>query len=498
MKFILKFFPEITIKSGPVRKRMSRQLTENLRILLRRFDAKAAVLQEWDNLEVFVPGEDDERAAAVADLLSCVPGIAKIARVRAYPLGDLDDIYSCAHRAWGAALKGQTFCVRVKRTGKHTFSSMEVERYVGSRLLQETQAGGVDLHNPDHLLRLEIRQETLYLVEQTFAGLGGFPLGTQEAVLALMSGGFDSTVACYQSIKRGLRTHFLFFNLGGMAHEVGVKEIAFYLWNRYGSSHRVKFVTVPFDGVVQEILTKVDPSCMGVVLKRVMLRAASQVAEQAELDALVTGEAVAQVSSQTLTNLAIIDKASSKLVLRPLAFMDKGAIIDQCRSIGAEHFSAAIPEYCGVISVRPSAHLRQHKVEAEEARMNTQVLVDALANAKVQSIDSVMKDVERGVSQAPEVSSPAPNQVVIDIRHPNERDLRPLRLSGAHIAPLSIPFYSLNSEFSQLERSRQYLLYCAKGVMSQLHAAHLRDAGFDNVGVYRPRDHAVVEGDVQD
>lgn len=498
MKFILKFFPEITIKSGPVRKRMSRQLTENLRVLLRRFDADATVLQEWDNLEVFVPGEDEERAAAVADLLSCVPGIAKIARVRAYPLGDLDDIYQCASRAWGAALKGKTFCVRVKRTGKHPFSSTDVERHVGGQLLRETEAVGVDLHNPQLLLRLEIRHDSLYLVEQTFSGLGGFPLGTQEAVLALMSGGFDSTVACYQSIKRGLRTHFLFFNLGGMAHEVGVKEIAFYLWNRYGSSHRVKFVTVPFDGVVQEILTTVDPSCMGVVLKRAMLKAASQVAEQAELDALVTGEAVAQVSSQTLTNLAIIDKASSKLVLRPLAFMDKGAIIDQCRAIGAEHFSAAIPEYCGVISVRPSAHLRQHKVEAEEARMNPQVLIDALVKAKVQSIDSVMKDVERGVNQVQEVSSPAPNQVVIDIRHPNERDLRPLRLSGAHIAPLSIPFYSLNSEFSQLERSRQYLLYCAKGVMSQLHAAHLRDAGFDNVGVYRPRDHAVVEGDVQD
>lgn len=495
MKFILKFFPEITIKSGPVRKRMSRQLTENLRVLLRRFDPQATVQQEWDNLEVFVPGEDDERAAAVADLLACVPGIAKLARVRAYPLGDLDQIYDCAQRAWGAALTGRTFCVRVKRTGRHAFSSTDVERHVGGRLLHETGAAGVDLHNPELLLRLEIRQDTLYVVEQTFAGLGGFPLGTQEAVLALVSGGFDSTVACYQSIKRGLRTHFLFFNLGGMAHEVGVKEIAFYLWNRFGSSHRVKFVTVPFDGVVQEILTKVDPSCMGVVLKRVMLRAASQIADQAELDALVTGEAVAQVSSQTLTNLAIIDRASSKLVLRPLAFMDKGAIIDQCRAIGAEHFSAAIPEYCGVISVRPSAHLRLSKVEAEEARMDGKVLADALMKAKVQSIDSVMRDVERGVAQVAEVSSPAPDQVVVDIRHPNERELRPLRLSGAHIAPLAIPFYSLNSEFSQLDRSRQYLLYCAKGVMSQLHAAHLRDAGFENVGVYRPREDRAAEVD---
>lgn len=495
MKFILKFFPEITIKSGPVRKRMSRQLTENLRVLLRRFDADAKVVQEWDNLEVFIPGEDDERAAAAGDLLSCVPGIAKIARVRAYPLGDLDHIYECVRSTWGTALHGKTFCVRVKRTGKHSFSSMDVERHVGGRLLHEAGAAGVDLHNPELQVRLEIRQDTLYIVEQTLPGLGGFPLGSQESVLALISGGFDSTVACYQSIKRGLRTHFLFFNLGGVAHEVGVKEIAFYLWNRFGASHRVKFVTVPFDGVVNEILTKVDPSCMGVVLKREMLRAAGRVADEAGLDALVTGEAVSQVSSQTLTNLAIIDRASSKLILRPLAFADKGTIIDQCRAIGAEHFAAAIPEYCGVISVRPSAHLRLDKVEAEESRMDPQVLQEALTKAKVQSIDSVMKSVERGLNQVVEVSAPAPDQLIIDIRHPNERELRPLRLPDREAAPLAIPFFTLNSEFPRLDASRHYLLYCAKGVMSQLHAAHLQDAGFKNVGVYRPDNQsAAVEG----
>lgn len=484
MKFILKFFPEITIKSGPVRKRMSRQLTENLRVLLRRVHGEAKVVQEWDNLEVFVPGEEEERARAVADLLARVPGIGKFARVRSYPLKSMEQIYEYVLPAWQSELAGKTFCVRVKRTGKHEFTSTDLERYLGGRLLHETAAAGVDLHNPDLVVRLEIRNDTVYMVEQTFPGLGGFPLGSQEAVLALVSGGFDSTVACYQSIKRGLRTHFLFFNLGGLAHELGVKEIAFYLWNRFGSSHRVKFVTVPFDGVVNEILAKIDPSCMGVVLKRVMLRAASQVADQAELDALVTGEAVAQVSSQTLTNLAIIDRVSTKLVLRPLAFMDKGQIIDQCREIGAEHFASAIPEYCGVISVRPSAHLRLDNVEAEEQKMDLSVLADALARAKVQPIDAVMRDVERGLTSVPEIQAPT-KQVIIDIRHPNERELKPLRL-GEKVASLAIPFYSLSSEFVRLDVSQEYLLYCARGVMSQLHAAHLRDAGFSNVGVYRP------------
>lgn len=486
MHFILKYFPEITIKSDPVRKRMSRQLTENLRILLRRFDPGARVIQDWDKLEVYVPGDETARVDAVSDLLACVPGIANFARVQIHPLGDLQSIYEHTFATWANALAGKTFCVRAKRKGQHNFTSNDVERFVGGGLLHNTTAKGVDLHHPDILVQLEVRDQQLYVVNRAYTGLGGFPIGTQEAVLALVSGGFDSTVASFQSIKRGLKTHFLFFNLGGKAHEIGVKEIAFYLWNRFGSSHRVKFITIPFEDMVAEILDKVDPSCMGVVLKRMMLRAASQVADHAGVDALITGEAVAQVSSQTLPNLAIIDRASSKLVLRPLAFMDKGVIIDQCRAIGAEHFAAQIPEYCGVISVRPSAHLRAAKVEKEEARMDDRVLTQALERARIESIDSVMADAAHSAAQVEVFQSTSDHHQVIDIRHPQERELQPLHLQNEVVAPLAIPFYSLNGAFPNLDTSKVYLLYCAKGVMSQLHAAHLRDAGHTNIGVYRP------------
>src|SRR5690606_41944273 len=109
-----------------------------------------------------------------------------------------------------------------------------------------------------------------------------------------ISGGFDSAVASFLSMKRGMRTHFLFFNLGGREHELAVKEVALFLWQRYGSSHGVHFITVPFEAVVAEILDKVENSQMGVILKRMMLRAATQVAEKAQIPALVTGEAIAQ------------------------------------------------------------------------------------------------------------------------------------------------------------------------------------------------------------
>ena len=485
MKFVVRLFPEITIKSAPVRKRLTKMLTESLRVLLKRIDASVQVTRDWDKLDVNVASDDPGVELQIVECLACTPGIAHFFRVKQYRFETLHDIYELALEAWKEDVEGLTFCVRAKRTGHHEFTSTEVERYVGGGINQHTHAAGVKLKNPDITLNMEIKGQTLYLVEKRYSGSGGFPIGSQEDVLSLISGGFDSTVASYLTIKRGLKTHFCFFNLGGAEHETAVKEVAFYLWNRYASSHRVRFIAVPFEGVVNEILQKVSPANMGVILKRMMLRAAEKVAERGGIDALVTGEAVAQVSSQTLPNLSVIDRVCSKLVLRPLITMDKGDIIDISRKIGAEEFSAAIPEYCGVISVKPSAKVKLAKVEEEEALFSDEVLNEALNNCTVQNIDEVMNGLKAGVE--PEIINAAPpGAVVVDIRHESEKDVRPLAISG-EVTLIHVPFYQLSSEFEKLEQDRQYLLYCDKGVMSKLHAAHLMDQGFENVGVYRPQ-----------
>jgi thiamine biosynthesis protein ThiI len=220
-----------------------------------------------------------------------------------------------------------------------------------------------------------------------------------------------------------------------------------------------------------------------VVLKRMMLRAAEQIAKRAKAEALVTGEAVAQVSSQTLTNLKCIDQATNALVLRPLALMNKGDLIDKARTIGAEALAASIPEYCGVISVKPSASLRLHKVEEAEAAMDMAVLAQALEDSKAQLIDSVMADVEKGQVQIDYVAEPLEGDVVIDIRHPDEVDVKPL---GLATAILEIPFYNLNESYSKLDATKRYLLFCDRGVMSELHASYLKDENHRNVAVYRP------------
>ena len=480
MQFIVKYFPEITIKSKPVRRQFSKQLRDNLAKLLRRLDPEVKVEKQWDKILIETQLED---SAGIVEVLSNTPGIANFLEVVAYPLGDIHDIYEKTRAIHADSLAGKRFVVRCKRSGKHDFNSNEIERYVGGGLLHHTDALGVDLHQPEITVRLEVRDEQLFIVRRRIEGLGGFPLGAIDSVMSLMSGGFDSTVASYLTMKRGLRTHFLFFNLGGHAHEVGVKEVSLYLWLKYGASHRIRFITVPFEEVVGELIKSVTDSQMGVVLKRMMLRAGEQIASDMGVEALVTGESVAQVSSQTVTNLAVIDSVTDMLVMRPLIAMDKTQIIATSAAIGTEQFAANMPEYCGVISVKPTTKARHERIAAEENKFDFAVLERAVANRRSVNIDAIDLDSE----QAPEVESlaaPLAGSVIIDVRHPDEEERSPLKLTSNEV--VSIPFYELHNRFAELQADKSYMLYCDKGMMSRLHAAHLKELGYDNVWVYRP------------
>lgn len=483
MKLIVKVFPEITIKSPPVRKRFIRQLAKNIRTVLRDLDPELAVSGVWDNLEVETAVEDPRTLGEMIERLTCMPGIAHFLEVHEYPLGDFDDILEKCKYHYAAQLPGKIFAVRCKRAGKHPFTSMEVERYVGGCLRQQCGAAGISLSAPEVEVRLEIRDQRLFVVHRQHDSIGGYPLGALEQTLVLMSGGFDSTVAAFQMMRRGLLSHFCFFNLGGRAHELGVMEVAHYLWQKYGSSQRVLFVSVPFEEVVGEILGKVDNSQMGVVLKRMMLRAATRIAERLKIDALVTGESISQVSSQTLPNLSVIDSATDMLMLRPLIATHKQDIIDTAMRIGTAEFARHMPEYCGVISVNPTTRAKRERIEYEERQFDMAILERALERARLVPIDRVIDELGEEI-RVEEVREALAGQIVLDIRHPDAAEDDPLTLPGIEVRRL--PFYALNSRFKELDSNRQYLLYCDKGVMSRLHAHHLLSEGHANVRVYRP------------
>ncbi|WP_040976420.1 tRNA uracil 4-sulfurtransferase ThiI [Necropsobacter massiliensis] len=481
MKFVIKLFPEIMIKSESVRKRFVKILTGNIRNILHKYDETIAVVRHWDYIEV--RSKNEENRPHLIELLQRIPGIHHFLEVEEMPFVTLHDIFQHTLRQVATQLENKTFCVRVKRKGKHAFSSLEAERYVGGGLNQHVASAKVKLTKPDVTVRIDIEDDRMMLIKARHAGIGGYPIGTQEDVLSLISGGFDSGVSSYMLIRRGSRVHYCFFNLGGAAHEIGVKQMAYHLWQRFGSSHKVRFVAINFEPVVAEILENVDNGQMGVVLKRMMVRAASKVAERFAIQAIVTGEALGQVSSQTLTNLRLIDEAAQTLVLRPLISHDKEQIIAMAKEIGTDDIAKSMPEFCGVISKNPTVKAVKAKIEAEEAHFNFAVLESAVQNAQYLDIRQIAEQTEKEVVTVDTVSVLGAKDVILDIRSPEESDENPLDASQQPV--IVMPFYKLSSQFGTLDQDKNYVLYCERGVMSKLQALYLKENGFLNVKVFR-------------
>jgi thiamine biosynthesis protein ThiI len=223
---------------------------------------------------------------------------------------------------------------------------------------------------------------------------------------------------------------------------------------------------------------------MGVVLKRMMMRAAALIAERLDIEALVTGEALGQVSSQTLRNLSVIDKVTDMLILRPLIATDKQDIIDCARVIGTAEISETIPEYCGVISQRPTVKSVMSKIDKQEAKFDLSLIEQAVNQAPTIDIRDIEKAVHKDILEVESVSEFTGNEIILDIRSLDEAEEFPLDIEGLTIEHL--PFFKLSNQFETLPQDKIYLLYCARGVMSKLQALYLKEAGFDNVKVYRP------------
>ena len=467
------------IKGSSAKRQMVGQLYTNLTSILEKISSDIAVRKFSDKIEVVAPFDS---LAEVRQKLLDTSGIEQI--LEALQFNDMDSLDKIKVKVGELvidSLEGKTFVVRAKRTGKHDFRSVELEQTVGGYLLAHSKAKAVELKNPEITVRMELIENQLNVITTKYKGLSGFPIGTQGDVLSLMSGGFDSTVASYLTMKRGIKTHFVFFNLGGNAHEIGVKQVALYLWSKFGSSHKVKFVTVDFQDVIEEIFRSTPPTYMGVVLKRLMLMASEKVAKDMEIDALVTGESVAQVSSQTLRNLALIDEVSNMLILRPLSTMNKPEIISIANDIGTRQFAETMPEYCGVISQNPIIHGSFKRIEKIAQKFNYEVLDDAVSNAISIYVHDIIDDVKS--LEAIEVVDDLTTgkYIVIDIRPEDEC----IETSAKSI---KIPFHKLKKEFPKLQQDKEYLLYCEKGIMSQLHAQYLRDEyKCENVRVYRPK-----------
>lgn len=242
--------------------------------------------------------------------------------------------------------KGKTFAVRCKRSDKRfPLTSGEVNRRLGA-FVNERTGMAVDLENPDVTLHVLVQSDGLYLFRDRYPGPGGLPAGTSGRVLVLLSGGIDSPVAAYLAMKRGTRAHYVHFHSAPYTTDasVGKAERLVRILTRHQGASRL--AVVPFGDSQREIVALCPERLRVVLYRRMMLRTAERIARRWRCEALVTGESLNQVASQTLENISAIDRVAHMPVLRPLIGMDKQEIIAIAERAGTYELSVLPHQDC--------------------------------------------------------------------------------------------------------------------------------------------------------
>ena len=277
------------------------------------------------------------------------------------------------------ALDGKRFAsfrVDARRADKEfPLTSPEINRRIGAAI-KERSGARVDLKNGELTIAIEILPRDAFFAFDKIAGAGGLPVGASGRVVSLISGGIDSPVAAYRMMQRGCRLIFVHFHgapyLDGTSQEK-VRQLVQILTRHQFTS---RLYLVPFGEIQRQIVAAVLRPLRVVLYRRMMLRIAESIARREKAGALVTGESLAQVASQTLENMTVIEKAAGLSILRPLVGMDKQEIIDQARRIGTFETSAIPDQDCCQLFVpkHPATKARLADVEDSESRLDIPAL----------------------------------------------------------------------------------------------------------------------------
>lgn len=261
---------------------------------------------------------------------------------------------------------GDSFAVRARRVGKHDYTSVELARQLGAGIRRATGAR-VDLTKPEVEIHVEVRNKDAYIYDEVIQGVGGLPLGTQGRALALISGGIDSPVAAWMIMRRGVDIAALFLDPSPLVDE-RTRERAMGAIKRLAAwkNGAIKTYVAPYGDVLIKLL-KVEDYKLGCILcKRAMYRAAQLIAGKEKARALVTGESLGQVASQTIENLYVIDSVVELPVFRPLIGYDKEEIISLAKKIGTYEVSIMPANCCLGPPLHPETRATLERVEKAE------------------------------------------------------------------------------------------------------------------------------------
>ena len=375
-KFIVIHYAEVGLK-GKNRVFFERKLAHNVKQSLRG-TGYAEVKRLHDRIVVHLKQDTD--IVEIEKRLRRVMGIAHFELVYRTE----KDITAMKNTALQLTKgkKFETLKVETKRSDK-TFplTSPEVSGEVGGYLIQNTGAQA-DMHNPDLRFWINISHNDAYIYTNKLQGIGGLPVGVSGKVLVMLSGGIDSPVAAWQMIKRGAKAVFIHFYSYPYTDKASLEKVMELTHILAESNYRSVIYLVPFAELQQIIVTETPAPYRVLLYRRMMTRIAQRVAPLVDAEAMVTGESLAQVASQTLPNLRAIEAIADMPILRPLIGFDKIDIIAKAEQIGTFGVSTLPHQDCCSLFVpkHPATHASLSDLDKAEAGLDISALVEAAMN----------------------------------------------------------------------------------------------------------------------
>ena len=341
-KIILIKYGELTTKKAN-RNLFINRIYENMRLALENYDVKISK----NRVRMFIePG--NENIDEIVDIVKNIFGIHSI--VIAYKVKTNIETIEESVLKIASNIDFETFKVETDRADKSfPINSMELSRKIGGLILKNIPNKKVDVHTPDYLLKIEVRDEYTYIYSKEIKALGGYPVGVAGKGLLMLSGGIDSPVAGYMAMKRGMKLECIYFESPphtSLAAKNKVKTLVTKL-NKYQPS--IKLHVINFTEIQEAIYKNIDSTYMITIMRRMMYRIAEKVLHERDCYVLVNGESVGQVASQTLTSMQVINNVTNIPVIRPVACLDKLEIIDIAKKIDSYETSILPFEDCCTI-----------------------------------------------------------------------------------------------------------------------------------------------------
>lgn len=341
-KMIIVFYGELSTKGKNIMD-FIRLLGKNIKESLKDFNLTYDIKKDHIYIHLH-----NENVTEITQRLKKVPGILSFS-IATKVDKDMDEIKKEADRQY-KEISPSTFKIDCKRVDKEfPLHSDDINRQVGGHILKNNPDSKVDVHHPELLLHITIREEGCYIYGYKIKGLGGYPLGIQGKCLSLLSGGIDSPVSLYLLMKRGIKVEAIHFMAPPYTSNMVIDKIKDLLsvLNDYQSSIRLYLVN--FTELEKKIYEVAGPSYLVTIMRRMMMRISSIIAKRNNDLILATGESIGQVASQTLSSISVIDPTSSLAVIRPLATYDKTDIISLAQQIGTYEISIRPYEDCCTI-----------------------------------------------------------------------------------------------------------------------------------------------------